>query len=191
MTKSFERVTVSSEQVVKSFERVGVSSEQVTKSFERVSVSSERVTKSFERVGVSSERVTKSFERVGVSSERVTKSFEQMQIFSNGLQTVVNGILLKNRKSLEYVFPCTVTNGPSNFQNARKVKLLFKRSRINFRGARKSRTVLLECSFPKKAKCSNVHLFSESLYASYSSYSVLTISWRSLDSRKVEDGSVI
>ena len=68
------------------------------------------MTKSFERVSVSSERVTKSFERVGVSSERVTKSFERLQIFSNGLQTVVNEILLKNRKSLEYVFPCTVTN---------------------------------------------------------------------------------
>ena len=68
------------------------------------------MTKSFERVSVSSERVTKSFERVGVSSEWVTKSFERMQIFSNGLQTVVNGILLKNGKSLKYVFPCTVTN---------------------------------------------------------------------------------
>ena len=56
----------------------------MTKSFERVSVSSERVTKSFERVGVSSERVTKSFEQVGVSSDRVTKLFERMQWFTNG-----------------------------------------------------------------------------------------------------------
>ena len=62
-----------------------------------------------QQVGVSCKRVTKSFERVAVSSEQLTKLFERMQIFSNGLQTVVNGILLKNRKSLEYVFPCTVT----------------------------------------------------------------------------------
>ena len=45
--------------------------------------------------------MTESLERVGVSREWVTKSFERMQIFSNGLQTVVNGILLKNRKSLD------------------------------------------------------------------------------------------
>ena len=67
------------------------------------------MTKSFKRVGVSSEWVTKSFKRVGVSSEWVTKSFEWMQIFLNGLQMVVNGILLKNRKSLRYVFLCMVT----------------------------------------------------------------------------------
>ena len=34
----------------------------------------------------------------------------RMQIFSNGLQVVVNGVLLKNGKSLEYVLPCTVAN---------------------------------------------------------------------------------
>ena len=95
--------------MTKSFERVSVSSERVTKSFKQVGVSSERVTKLFERVGVSSERVTKLFERVGVSSEQVTKPFEWMQIFSDGLQTVVNGILLKNGKLLEYFFLCTVT----------------------------------------------------------------------------------
>ena len=78
----------------------------MTKSFERVSVSSERVNKLFERVGVSSKWVTKSFEGVGVSSERVTKSFERMQIF---FERFVNGILLKNGKSLKYVFPCSVT----------------------------------------------------------------------------------
>ena len=52
----------------------------------------------------------KLFERVGVLSEQVTKSCKRMQIFSNSLQTVVNRILLKNRKSLEYVFLCMVTN---------------------------------------------------------------------------------
>ena len=81
VVKSLEQVSVLSERIVKSFERVGVSSEQVTKSFEQVSVSSEWVTKSFERVGVSSERVTKSFKQGGVSSEWVTKPFERMQIF--------------------------------------------------------------------------------------------------------------
>ena len=44
----------------------------MTKSFERVGVSSERVTKSFKRVGVSSERVTKSFERMQIFFERFT-----------------------------------------------------------------------------------------------------------------------
>ena len=43
------------------------------------------------------------------------------------------------------------------FQNARKVKPLLKCSHTNFRGAHKSRTVLLECSFSKKAKCLNAH----------------------------------
>ena len=81
VTKSFERVGVSSKRVTKSLKRVGVSSKWVTKSFEQVSVSSKWVNKSFERVGVSIERVTKSFERVGVSSERVTKSFKWMQVF--------------------------------------------------------------------------------------------------------------
>ena len=42
-----------------------------------------------------------------------------------------------------------VVNGPSDFRNARKVKPLLECSRTNFRGARKSRTVLLECSFSK------------------------------------------
>ena len=41
-----------------------VFNERVTKSFERVDVSSERVTKPFERADVSSERVTKTFERL-------------------------------------------------------------------------------------------------------------------------------
>ena len=82
----------------------------MTKLFKQVSVSSERVTKSFKQVGISSELVTKLFERVDVSSKRVTKSFEKMLIFSNGLQTVVNGILLKNQKSLEYIFLCAVTH---------------------------------------------------------------------------------
>ena len=82
----------------------------MTKSFDQVSVSSERVTKLFKRVGVLSEWVTKSFERVGVLSEWVTKLFEWMQIFSKGLQMVVNGILLKNGQLLEYVFPCMVTH---------------------------------------------------------------------------------
>ena len=109
MTNSFERVGVSSKQVTKSFKRVGVLSKRVTKSFERVSVSSKQVNKSFERVSVSIKRVTKLFERVRVLSKWVTKPFKWMQIFSNGLQTVVNGILLKNRKLFKYVFPCTVT----------------------------------------------------------------------------------
>ena len=61
------------------------------------------MTKLFKQVGVSSELVTKLFERVGVSSKWVTKSFEQML-------TVINGILLKNRKLLEYVFLCAVTH---------------------------------------------------------------------------------
>ena len=59
--------------------------------------------KLFEQVGVSSEWVTKSFEQVDFFTER-------MQIFSNSLQTVVNGIPFTNGKSLENVFLCLVTN---------------------------------------------------------------------------------
>ena len=90
-------------------QQVGVSCERVTNSFELVTVSSKQAVKSFERVDVSSEQVTKSFERVGVLSKRVTKSFERMTIFLDSVQMVVNGILLKNGKSLDYVFPFMVT----------------------------------------------------------------------------------
>ena len=110
-----QQVSVSCERVTNSFKRVAVSSKRVVKSFERLGVSSERVTKLFEQVGVSNERVTKLLEQVGVSIEQVTRSFERMQIFPNGLQTVVNRILLKNGKSLEYVFPCMVTHVSTSF----------------------------------------------------------------------------
>ena len=42
-----------------------------------------------------------------------------------------------------------VANGPSNFRIARKVKPLLECLRTNFRDVRKSKTVLLECSFSK------------------------------------------
>ena len=77
----------------------------MTKSFERVSVSSKRVNKLFERVGVSSKRVTKSFERVGVSSERVTKSFEQMQIFFERFTNGCKRNPAQKRKVVKVHFP--------------------------------------------------------------------------------------
>ena len=59
-----------------------------------------------QQVGVSCKWVTKSFERVAVSSEQLTKLFERMQIFLNGLQTVVNGILLEQKRKVVRVrFP--------------------------------------------------------------------------------------
>ena len=77
----------------------------MTKSFERVSVLSEQVTKAFEQVGVSSERVTKSFKRVGVSSERVTKLFEQMQLFFEQFTNGCKRNPAQKRKVVRVPFP--------------------------------------------------------------------------------------